>query len=188
MPGTRRFSTSPRAIAAAPSRASASRSRRSRRGCNMPIATAATRSANFRALWIQRINAGAREEGLTYSQFMNGLKRAGIDLDRKVLADLAGTRTRGIQGGRRRGAGALAQGRRRLAPARRRPRWTVRLRLRQRTEILGRFVKAAAKMRRLRARADIARRRLGPQGQRHRADEGARRSLPPTSGASAALP
>ncbi len=44
---------------------------------------------NFRALWIQRINAGARQEGLTYSQFMNGVKRAGIELDRKVLADLA---------------------------------------------------------------------------------------------------
>ena len=44
---------------------------------------------NFRALWIQRINAGARAEGLTYSQFMNGAKRAGIELDRKVLADLA---------------------------------------------------------------------------------------------------
>jgi large subunit ribosomal protein L20 len=43
----------------------------------------------FRALWIQRINAGAREAGLTYSQFVNGLKRAGIELDRKVLADLA---------------------------------------------------------------------------------------------------
>jgi large subunit ribosomal protein L20 len=44
---------------------------------------------NFRALWIQRINAAARQEGLTYSQFMNGLKQAGVDLDRKVLADLA---------------------------------------------------------------------------------------------------
>ena len=44
---------------------------------------------NFRSLWIQRINAGAREHGLTYSQFMNGLKKSGIDLDRKVLADLA---------------------------------------------------------------------------------------------------
>ena len=44
---------------------------------------------NFRALWIQRINAGARLHGLTYSQFMNGIKRAGIELDRKVLADLA---------------------------------------------------------------------------------------------------
>jgi large subunit ribosomal protein L20 len=43
----------------------------------------------FRALWIQRINAGAREEGLTYSQLINGLKRAGIELDRKVLSDLA---------------------------------------------------------------------------------------------------
>ena len=47
------------------------------------------RKRSFRALWIQRINAGAREHGLTYSQFMNGMKRAGIELDRKVLADLA---------------------------------------------------------------------------------------------------
>jgi len=43
----------------------------------------------FRALWIQRINAGAREHGLSYSQFMGGLKKTGIDLNRKVLADLA---------------------------------------------------------------------------------------------------
>ncbi len=48
-----------------------------------------TRKRNFRALWIQRINAGARENGLTYSQFINGLNKAGIELDRKVLADLA---------------------------------------------------------------------------------------------------
>ncbi|HPF46042.1 MAG: 50S ribosomal protein L20 [Alphaproteobacteria bacterium] len=47
------------------------------------------RKRQFRALWIQRINAGARLEGLTYSRFMNGLKVAGIELDRKVLADLA---------------------------------------------------------------------------------------------------
>ena len=44
---------------------------------------------NFRALWIQRINAGSRQYGVSYSQFMNGLKLAGIELDRKVLADLA---------------------------------------------------------------------------------------------------
>lgn len=44
---------------------------------------------DFRGLWIQRINAGAREHGLTYSQFMHGVKLAGIDLDRKVLSDLA---------------------------------------------------------------------------------------------------
>jgi large subunit ribosomal protein L20 len=43
----------------------------------------------FRALWITRINAGARDAGLTYSQFMAGLKKAAIDIDRKVLADLA---------------------------------------------------------------------------------------------------
>ncbi len=44
---------------------------------------------NFRALWIQRINAAVRMEGLTYGQFMHGLKLAGVELDRKVLADLA---------------------------------------------------------------------------------------------------
>ncbi len=47
------------------------------------------RKRQFRALWIQRINAAARLEGLTYSRFMNGLKVAGVELDRKVLADLA---------------------------------------------------------------------------------------------------
>ena len=44
---------------------------------------------NFRALWIQRINAGARAHGLPYSRFMDGLKKAGIALDRKVLSDIA---------------------------------------------------------------------------------------------------
>ena len=44
---------------------------------------------SFRALWIQRINAAVRAEGLSYSQFMHGAKLAGIDLDRKVLADIA---------------------------------------------------------------------------------------------------
>ncbi|MGE4528142.1 MAG: 50S ribosomal protein L20 [Rhodospirillaceae bacterium] len=44
---------------------------------------------NFRALWIQRINAGVREHGLVYSRFIDGLNKAGIALDRKVLADLA---------------------------------------------------------------------------------------------------
>ena len=47
------------------------------------------RKRTFRGLWIQRINAGAREHGLTYSQLMNGLKKAGVELDRKVLSDLA---------------------------------------------------------------------------------------------------
>lgn len=44
---------------------------------------------NFRALWIQRINAGARLNGMTYSTMMNGLKNAGIDLNRKVLSEIA---------------------------------------------------------------------------------------------------
>ncbi len=43
----------------------------------------------FRSLWIQRINAGVREHGMVYSQFMNGLMKAGIEVDRKVLSDLA---------------------------------------------------------------------------------------------------
>ena len=47
------------------------------------------RKRTFRALWIQRINAGVRQHGITYSQFINGIKRAGIEIDRKVLADLA---------------------------------------------------------------------------------------------------
>ena len=47
------------------------------------------RKREFRALWIQRINAAVRAEGLIYSKFINGLKLAKIDLDRKVLADLA---------------------------------------------------------------------------------------------------
>ncbi|MFN4199547.1 MAG: 50S ribosomal protein L20 [Flavobacterium sp.] len=44
---------------------------------------------NFRSLWIMRINAGARQEGLSYSQFMGMVKKSGIELNRKVLADLA---------------------------------------------------------------------------------------------------
>jgi large subunit ribosomal protein L20 len=47
------------------------------------------RKRDFRKLWIARINAGARANGITYSRFINGLKRANIELDRKVLADLA---------------------------------------------------------------------------------------------------
>ena len=48
-----------------------------------------TKKRNFRALWIQRINAASRELGLTYGRFINGLGKAGIEIDRKVLADLA---------------------------------------------------------------------------------------------------
>ena len=44
---------------------------------------------DFRGLWVQRINAGVRMHGITYSQFMNGLKKATIEIDRKVLAELA---------------------------------------------------------------------------------------------------
>jgi large subunit ribosomal protein L20 len=49
------------------------------------------RKGDFRKLWIQRINAGTRQHGLSYSRFINGLKTAGVEVDRKVLADLAVT-------------------------------------------------------------------------------------------------
>lgn len=48
-----------------------------------------TNKRNFRKLWITRINAAARQNGLSYSRFMNGLKQGGIELNRKVLADMA---------------------------------------------------------------------------------------------------
>ena len=47
-----------------------------------------TKKRNFRSLWIQRINAGVRMEGMTYSKFINGLNKSGIKLDRKVLAEI----------------------------------------------------------------------------------------------------
>jgi large subunit ribosomal protein L20 len=49
------------------------------------------RKGDFRKLWIQRINAAARAEGMTYNRFLAGLKTAGVDVDRKILADLAVT-------------------------------------------------------------------------------------------------
>ena len=50
-----------------------------------------TRKRNFRSLWIARLSAAVRAQGLTYSRFIEGIKAAGIDLDRKVLADIAVT-------------------------------------------------------------------------------------------------
>ena len=47
------------------------------------------KKGDFRGLWIQRINAGARAEGMTYNRFISGLKNAGVEVDRKILADLA---------------------------------------------------------------------------------------------------
>jgi large subunit ribosomal protein L20 len=55
------------------------------------------RKRNFRSLWIQRINAAARLEGLTYARFIHGLERAGIEIDRKVLADIAGNDPAGFK-------------------------------------------------------------------------------------------
>lgn len=49
------------------------------------------RKGDFRQLWIQRINAGAREHGMSYSRFVSGLRMAGVEVDRKILADLAVT-------------------------------------------------------------------------------------------------
>ena len=99
------MSRSPRAV---PSRArrnkvlKAAKGFRGRRKNNITTANAAVdrsmqhnyigrklRKRNFRALWIQRINAAVREHGLTYSRFISGLAKAGIEMDRKVLSDLA---------------------------------------------------------------------------------------------------
>ena len=55
------------------------------------------RKRNFRSLWIQRINAAARLEGMTYARFIHGLGLAGIDMDRKVLADIAGADPAGFK-------------------------------------------------------------------------------------------
>ena len=55
------------------------------------------RKRNFRSLWIQRINAAARTEGMTYSNFIFGLDKAGIEIDRKVLADIAGNDPTGFK-------------------------------------------------------------------------------------------
>jgi large subunit ribosomal protein L20 len=59
------------------------------KGWNYAYAHRRTRKREFRRLWIARINAAARMHGLSYSRFMHGLKQAGIELDRKALADLA---------------------------------------------------------------------------------------------------
>lgn len=54
------------------------------------------RKRDMRSLWIQRINAAVREHGLTYSVFMNGLKKSNIDIDRKILADMAAQDSNGF--------------------------------------------------------------------------------------------
>ena len=63
---------------------------------------------NFRALWIQRINAAAREHGLTYARFISGLGKAGVEVDRKVLADLAVSEPASFKALVERAEGALA--------------------------------------------------------------------------------
>jgi large subunit ribosomal protein L20 len=65
------------------------------------------RKRDFRALWIQRINAAARAHGITYGRLMHGLKTAGIELDRKVLADLAVRDQAGFAGLARQAQAAL---------------------------------------------------------------------------------
>ena len=76
-----------------PGAAGASCTRRPRRRpsgpCGTPTATGARRSREFRALWITRINAAARVHGLSYSRLVAGLKKGGVEINRKVLADLA---------------------------------------------------------------------------------------------------
>jgi large subunit ribosomal protein L20 len=55
------------------------------------------KKGNFRALWIQRINAGARQHGMSYSEFMGKLKNKGVEINRKVLADLAMNDPKGFE-------------------------------------------------------------------------------------------
>lgn len=68
------------------------------------------RKRTFRSLWIQRINAGVRQHGMTYSQFINGLGKAGIALDRKVLSDLAIREPEGFKALVEQARAALARG------------------------------------------------------------------------------
>ncbi len=68
------------------------------------------RKGEFRKLWIQRINAACREHGTSYSRFVNGLKAAGVEVDRKVLADLAVTDPAAFAALVAVSQGALAQG------------------------------------------------------------------------------
>lgn len=63
--------------------------RRVEKGLQYAYRDRRVRKRDFRGLWIQRINAGAREHGLTYSKFMDGLNKAGVDVNRKILADIA---------------------------------------------------------------------------------------------------
>jgi large subunit ribosomal protein L20 len=63
--------------------------RRVEKGLQYAYRDRRNRKRDFRGLWIQRINAAARQEGLTYGRMIHGLKTAGIEIDRKVLADLA---------------------------------------------------------------------------------------------------
>ena len=86
MPATRRCSDSPKATTAGARTPIAPPFRPSSAPGSMPTAIVGSASG---ALWIQRINAAARELGLTYARLIHGLKLAGIALDRKVLADLA---------------------------------------------------------------------------------------------------
>ena len=71
--------------------------RRVEKGLQYAYRDRRNRKRDFRALWIQRINAAARLEGFTYSQFIHGLDQAGIEIDRKVLADIAGNDPTGFK-------------------------------------------------------------------------------------------
>ena len=89
-PDTSRSSTKPRATAAARSTGSCTCARETvERAWKYAYRDRKQRKREFRSLWIARINAAAREHGLSYSQLMHGLDEAGVELDRKNLADLA---------------------------------------------------------------------------------------------------
>ena len=71
------------------------------------------KKGDFRKLWIQRINAGARAHGMTYNRFIQGLKAAGVEVDRKILADLAVNDAAGVRRAGRDRQGGPARGRQR---------------------------------------------------------------------------
>ena len=78
------------------------------KAASMPIRDRKNRKRSFRALWIQRINAAVREHGLTYGRFISGLGKAGVEVDRKVLAELAVSEPASFKSLVEKAAGALA--------------------------------------------------------------------------------
>ena len=115
MPGTRRSSSSRRAFVGRTSTTYRAAKQRLEKSLQYAYRDRRNKKRDFRGLWIQRINAAVREHGLTYSRFIDGLKKAGIEMDRKVLAAIAYDDAAVVRGDRQEGAGRAV-----AAPARQR--------------------------------------------------------------------